>query len=163
MTLTKDSIAGFLLLAIAVGYYWLTRDIPSSSLSDEVGADGLPKVLAGGLAIVALLITGKGLLAARKPAAKITGDDSKPEHAPLPRALGFILIGIAYMVLAPLVGFAVGIAALITAIAVYEREALSLKLVMVALGGGVGFWLIFVRFLGSDQPASSLLALLMKS
>lgn len=163
MTISKDSIAGLLLLALAAGYYWLTRSIPSSSLSDEVGADGLPKLLAAALGVVAVLILSKSLLAGRRPAA-VTSDDGaeKYEHAPLGRALGFVLIGIGYMVVAPQVGFALGIAALIVAVAMYERQALSLKLVAVAAGGGLGFWLAFVLFLGSEQPFSALLALLTK-
>jgi putative tricarboxylic transport membrane protein len=163
VTISRDSIAGLLLLALAGGYYWLTRDIPSSSLSDEVGADGLPKVLAAVLAVVAVLIAGKGFLAARKlVAAPVANDDEADEHAALPRALGFVLIGIGYMAIAPLVGFAPGIAMLIVAVAVYEREALSLKLVGVAAAGGLGYWLVFVRFLGTEQPAAALLALLTK-
>jgi putative tricarboxylic transport membrane protein len=164
VTLPKDSIAGLLLLALAGGYYWLTRDIPSSSLSDEVGADGLPKVLAAALAVVAAMIAGKGFLAGRKPVSvPITEGDEDHEHAALPRALGFVLIGIGYMAIAPLFGFAIGIAMLIVAVAIYEREALSPKLIAVAVGGGVGFWLVFVRFLGTDQPAAALLSLLTKT
>jgi putative tricarboxylic transport membrane protein len=163
VTISRDSIAGLLLLALAGGYYWLTRDIPSSSLSDEVGADGLPKVLAAALAVVAALIAGKGLLAKGRPVAgPLANDDEADEHAQLPRALGFVAIGIGYMAIAPMVGFAIGIAMLIIAVAVYEREALSLGLVAIAAAGGLGYWLVFVRFLGTEQPAAALLALLVK-
>jgi putative tricarboxylic transport membrane protein len=168
VTIPKDSIAGFLLLALAGGYYWLTRDIASSSLSDDVGADGLPKVLAALLAIVALSLTGKGLLAARRPApvagqkAEDEKDSDEQEQAALPRALGFMLIGVGYIVVTPFVGFAIGVALLIVTVAIYERERLSPKLIAVAAAGGLGFWLIFVLFLGTEQPTSSLLALFMK-
>jgi putative tricarboxylic transport membrane protein len=162
VTIPKDSVAGFLLLALAAGYWWLTLAIPSSSLSDEVGADGLPKVLAATLGIVACLLIGKGRIAIRSPA-QMKDDEEAAEHAPLPRALGFLAIGIGYMVVAPLTGFAVGIAALIVAVAVYEREHFSVKLLAVAVGAGIGFWLLFVRFLGTEQPFSALLAILTKS
>jgi putative tricarboxylic transport membrane protein len=159
----KDTISGLLLLALAGGYYAMTLNIPSSSLSDEVGADGLPKLLAISLAIVASMITIKGLLMARQKAIPVELDENVPEQAKIPRALGFIALGIGYMVVAPLVGFAAGIATIVIAVALYEREPLSLKLIAVAVAGGIGFWLIFVRFLGTEQPISSLLALLMKS
>jgi putative tricarboxylic transport membrane protein len=159
----RDSIAGVLLLAVAAGYYWLSLGIPSSSLSDEVGADGLPRLLAAALAIVAATLLIKGLLIRPAAAPEAAADDEARDHAALPRAFGFVLIGCGYMVLAPLVGFAIGIAALVVAVAVYEREALSLKLLAVAAAGGLGFWLVFVRFLGVEQPAASLLAMLWKS
>jgi putative tricarboxylic transport membrane protein len=159
----KDTISGLLLLALAGGYYAMTLNIPSSSLSDEVGADGLPKLLAISLAIVASMITIKGLLMARQKAIPVELDENVPEQAKIPRALGFIALGIGYMVVAPLVGFAAGIATIVIAVALYEREPLSPKLIAVAVAGGIGFWLVFVRFLGTEQPISSLLALLMKS
>jgi putative tricarboxylic transport membrane protein len=161
VTITKDSIAGFLLLLLAAGYWWLTFAIPSSSLSDEVGADGLPKVLAIALALIACLLMGKGLIA--KPVVAPQKEKDEEEHAPLTRAFGFLAIGVGYMVLAPLIGFAGGIAALIIAVAIYERERFSVKLLGVAVGAGIGFWLIFVWFLGTEQPFSALLALLTKA
>ncbi len=61
------------------------------------------------------------------------------------------------MIVAPAVGYAIGLALLIVAVALYERERLSLRLVGVAAAGGVGFWLIFVKLLGTEQPVSWLL------
>jgi putative tricarboxylic transport membrane protein len=159
----KDTISGLLLLALAGGYCAMTLNIPSSSLSDEVGADGLPKLLAATLAIVAFMITIKGLLASRQTTTVSEVDKDAPEQAKITRALGFVALGIGYMVVAPLVGFAAGVATIVIAVALYEREPLSPKLIAVAIAGGIGFWLVFVRFLGTEQPVSSLLALLLKS
>ncbi len=66
--MNKDILSGGLLLAGAGVYWWATTQIPESSLSDEVGAQGLPRILALLLVAVALLIVARGLLAARKPA-----------------------------------------------------------------------------------------------
>ncbi len=164
---TRDGIGGVLLLVLAAGYYWLSRSIPASSLSDEVGADGLPIMLAVLLAVVASLIVAKSLLVRSRAvpvveASVATDMEEAEDHAPILRALGFVVIGIGYMAVAPIVGFAVGIALLVIAVGLYEREALSFKLVAVAAGGGFGFWLIFVLFLGTEQPMSTLLALLTK-
>ncbi len=159
----KDSIAGLLLLALSAGYYFMTQNIPSSSLSDEVGADGMPKLLAVALAIVACMLFAKGMIASWKIVAIAEVDSDTPEHARIGRAMGFAALGVGYMVVAPLVGFAAGIAVIVVAVALYEREPLSPKLLGVAIAGGVGFWLVFVRFLGTEQPASALLAFLMKS
>jgi hypothetical protein len=55
---------------------------------------------------------------------------------------------------APLVGFGAGLALLIAAVAVYEGMRLSWRLAVVAAAGALGFWLLFVRLLGVEQPAS---------
>ncbi len=155
--MNKDTIAGLLLLALAGAYVLATRTIPDSSLSDAVGATGLPYVLAIALVILAAMLTVKGLLAARAAAALVpAGDEAEERSTPL-RALGFVAIGIGYMIVAPAVGYAVGLALLIVAIALYERERLSLRLLGVAAAGGIGFWLIFVKLLGTEQPVSWLL------
>jgi putative tricarboxylic transport membrane protein len=153
----KDTIAGLLLLALAGAYAVATRRIPDSSLSDAVGAAGLPNVLAAALAILAAMLAGKGLLAARRVAAPAVAADDGDERSTVARALGFVLIGIGYMVVAPWTGYAVGIAVLVVAVALYERARLSPLLLAVAAGGGLGFWLIFVRLLGTEQPVSRLL------
>ena len=155
--MNKDTIAGLLLLALAGAYLLATRGIPDSSLSDAVGATGLPYVLAAALAILAAMLTVKGLLAARAAATPVPVEEEAEERATLPRALGFVGIGIGYMIVAPAVGYAIGLALLIVAVALYERERLSLRLVGVAAAGGIGFWLIFVKLLGTEQPVSRLL------
>ena len=50
----KDLAAGIALLCLSAGYAWMTRRIPMSSLSDGVGPQGLPNLLAIALAIVAV-------------------------------------------------------------------------------------------------------------
>jgi len=161
----KDIIAGLLLLALAGGYLLMTRRIPESSLSDAVGAAGLPNALCAALAVLAALLVAKGLIAARKsaPSASAPSAPTPPapdaadgeEEATIARALGFVLIGIGYMIVAPIVGYAPGVALLVVAIALYERERLSAKLLAVAAGGGVGFWLVFVKLLGTEQPTAA--------
>src|SRR5262245_25442527 len=110
----KDVASGIVLLALAGAYHLATRQIPRSSLSDEVGADGLPHLLTAALVVVAGAITIRGLLAARRPQPAAPARDSDaPQQAALPRALGFLAIGVGYMLVAPLVGYAAGIAVLI--------------------------------------------------
>lgn len=158
---TRDIVAGGLLLALAVGYYALTKRIAASSLSDEVGPEGLPTLLAAALAIVAVLLVGKALLASRRvvpaaPAAAPAASEDGDERATFPRALGFAAIGVGYMLVAPWVGFALGVALLILAVAIYEGERFSARLALVAAACGVGFWLVFARLLGVEQPVSPL-------
>lgn len=151
----KDAAAGGILLVLAALYYWQTLQIQESSLADEVGPQGLPFMLAGSLAVVAVLIGVRGLLAARKaadaPALK-TLEEPADHIATIPRALGFLAIGVGYMLIGPVVGYVVAIGLLIGAIAIYEGRKPSLGLLAVAVCAGVGFWISFVLLLGTEQP-----------
>ncbi len=149
----RDVAAGGVLLAVAALYHLQTLEIPQSSLSDEVGPEGLPRLLAIGLAVVAGLILLRGLIAAvrlrRTQAPTASGGDYV---ASLPRALGFVAIGIGYIVAAPIVGYVVGVALLVAVVALYEGIAPTWRVAAVAAGAGVLFWIIFVKLLGTEQP-----------
>jgi hypothetical protein len=153
----KDVASGVVLLALAGAYHLATRQIPRSSLSDEVGADGLPHVLTALLVLLGALIALRGMLARRPaqaaaPAAAPADDDA--HQSALPRALGFLAIGAAYILVAPLVGYAAAVALLIGTVALYEGMTPSWRLAAVACAGGVLFWLLFVTLLGVEQPVS---------
>lgn len=152
----KDVVAGALLLALASGYLLATQLIPVSSLSDGVGPDGLPKLLAAALAIVASALMVKGIWTSRRAVTTPLADADEVAPASLPRALGFLAIGAGYMLVAPWLGYAAGLALVIAAVALYERAAPGWAMLAVAIAGGTGFWLIFVKLLGVEQPASRL-------
>jgi hypothetical protein len=155
---TKDVAAGGILLVLAALYYWQTLQILDSSLADAVGPKGLPLMLGAGLAIVAALIALRGALAFRRAkmaAAPLRGvEESETSVASIPRALGFIAIGIGYILIGPVVGYPVAIGLLIAAVTLYEGGKPSLGLLGVAAGAGVGLWIIFVYLLGTEQPQS---------
>ena len=158
----RDIASGAVLLALAGGYHLATRQIPRSSLSDEVGADGLPRLLTAALVLLGAAIALRGLMQ-RAPApargadaadttANATADEAP--HSALPRALGFLALGVGYMLLAPLVGYVLAVALLIVAVALYEGLAPSWRLAAVACAAGVLYWLVFVALLGVEQPVS---------
>ena len=152
--MNKDVLSGAILLAVAAAYFWATLQIPDSSLSDEVGAQGLPRILAALLAGLALLIIVRGVVVARKAAVAVGADEQAEAEAPLPRALGLLAIAAGYIVVAPLVGFGPALALLIAVVAIYEGMRFSWGLAVVAAAGALAFWLLFVRLLGVEQPAS---------
>ena len=119
----KDLIGSIALLGIAAAYYAASTTIFSSTLADEVGADGIPVLLAALLA-----------------------------EAPALRALGLLGIGALYILVVQILGYFPTIALLIGAVALYEGMRPSWRLVAVALGGAVFFWLLFVMVLGIRQP-----------
>ncbi|WP_428031708.1 tripartite tricarboxylate transporter TctB family protein [Ancylobacter sp.] len=155
--MNRDLIAGAVLLAIAGAYYATIDTIAESTLSDEVGAAGLPRLLAALLALIAVVMMARAVLAARA-ARKATAavhhpDEDEENDASVPRALGLLLIGAGYVVLLPYAGYVVCVALLIAAIALYEGAARSWVVPAAAIGGATLYWAIFVKLLGVHQPA----------
>lgn len=160
--MNKDLLSGVVLLAVAGTYYTWTTQIADSTLSDEIGAGGLPKVLAAILAILAVCLIVRTLLSARmRPATAAAAagnadDEEADENAKLPRAIGFLLFGAAYVALLPFVGYPIATALLIAGIALYEGSPRTWVIPAAAIGGGILYWAIFVKLLGVNQPMGSL-------
>ena len=152
----KDLIASALLLAVAAAYYVATVRIPVSTLADEVGPHGLPKVLAIALAVVAVGLGVRALIAKRPVTVPETAaNDDDPEATPL-RALGLLGIGALYMLAAWILGYVPALILLILGIALYEGMRPSWRVVGIAIGGATLFWLLFVVLLGVPQTAGLL-------
>jgi putative tricarboxylic transport membrane protein len=62
-------------------------------------------------------------------------------------------MGVAYIVLAPWIGYPIAIAALIAATTYYQGGAFSRQVALVSVCGGVLFWVLFVVLMGIQQPA----------
>ena len=142
----RDVAFGSATLALGAIYYWLAGSIAISSLADAIGPQGLPKIYA--LALIALSL----VLIVTGARAKPQNPSSKSQSA-LPRAAGMLLIGIAYVLVVPYVGYMVSIAAVILATIYYQGGGLTRHAVVVALCGGVFFWLLFVAGMGISQPS----------
>ncbi|CAN7621215.1 tripartite tricarboxylate transporter TctB family protein [Rhizobium sp. LjRoot254] len=155
--MTKDLLSGVALLGISGTYYTWSTYIADSTLADEVGASGLPRALAFVLAILGVILIARTLLVARAAApAKAAPSDDDEEQASLPRGIGFLLIGAAYVLLLPFVGYILATALMIAAVALYEGAARTWVIPAAALGGGVFYWAIFVKLLGVHQPMGSI-------
>jgi hypothetical protein len=158
--MNKDLLGGFGLLVVAGAYYLGIGSIADSTLSDEVGAAGLPRMLALFLAVIAVAIMARAVLAGRAvaaansvPTADADEEDDDEASATLPRAIGLLLFGAAYVAILPFAGYLLSITLLIAGIALYEGAARSWKMPVIALGGAVFYWAVFVKLLGVHQPA----------
>ncbi len=151
----KDLIGALVLLLIAFGYYLLASDINQSALSDEVGAAGLPVVYAALLALIALALAARALIAsrfmARGPQASL--DDFSADRQKLLRAGGMLTIGIVYIATVTFIGYLVALAAVIALIAIYQGEHAGRRLAAISIGGGITFWIFFDRLLGIEMPS----------
>lgn len=155
--MSRDFVAGCGLLVFSVIYYLAAAAIPESRLSDSVGPGGMPKAYGIGLGILSVLLIVQALYARRQAVA--SAPDSRAREAARAelnaalRGAGMLAIGIAYLILLPLVGYILSLALLIGATAWYQERARPRWLVPTSIIGAGVFWLIFVELLQIAQPA----------
>jgi len=152
-------IAGFVLVGLAV-VYWVGADtISRSVLSGNVGADGLPKLLAVTLGVLSLImiVQERANLRRRSPDRTVESD----EAAPPPRggirqhvaAAGILAIGAGYVFVLPYAGYAVSVALLLFAVAWYHGKRSLPGVLAFSIVGAAVFHLIFVVLLNVSMPA----------
>jgi len=147
--LSRDAGLGVLAVVVAGAYYAEATTIQQSLLADAVGADGVPRILAIGMALTGLVLAGRSVL---RPAA---ADDDLPMLAHL-RAAGLLAILIIYLLAVPVAGYPLSVAALIAAVAVYAGARVNAKLAVTAVTGAAAFWLMFGWLLGIQLPVGML-------
>ena len=153
----RDLAFGGAALAISGLYYWMATSLPVSQLADAIGPQGLPKVYAVILAALSLILLvrnprdpGSGI---RDPKGSWKPRSPIPNpRSPVFRAAGMLVIGIGYILLAPWLGYLLSISVLIFATTYYQGGTVGRQAALVALGGGVFFWVLFVAFMGIAQP-----------
>ena len=149
--------AAFFILAVA---YWFGADaITVSTLAGHVGADGLPKLLSWVLGGLAILLAAQTLLEQRRAAAVAAAEGRAKDEPRLPgtfrghmRALGLIGFGIIYLLILPHLGYLLSSALLLAAVAVYAGLKSMRSTVLLAVIGGICFYLIFVKVLQIPLP-----------
>jgi len=148
--MARDLACAAILLSIAVLYYIAARALGATALSDSVGPAGLPIFYAAGLASLALLIGIATLI--RKPGPAGAGLAGGTGRKVL-RAAGALLIGIAYLAIVSSIGYPFAIAAAIAAMALYQGERPTPRLVLVACVGAATLYALFDLVLGVPMPA----------
>jgi len=131
-------------LAVSIVYYWMAAGIQESRLADAIGPGGLPKTYAILLAGLSLVLIARSIGTPRSP--------TPDPRSPIPRVAGTLAIGIAYILLAPWLGYLVAIAGVILATTYYQGGSVNRRAAIVAVGGGIFFWLLFVVMMGIQQP-----------
>ena len=145
----KDLFASIGLLLIAAVYYAATLTIQESTLEDDFGPTGLPMVLAGVLAFIAVIMGVRALVFAPASAAR---KEDKEVEASWPRALGMLVIGALYLPVVSVTGYPLALFLLLISVALYERKKPDWRMFAVAAGGALFFWLVFELGLGVRQP-----------
>ena len=156
----RDLVFGSATLALAAIYYALTVTIPQSDLADPIGPQGLPKTYAAVLAVLAIILIARSMkrpanLAPTNP--ELTNPESANprtnEPANLGRVIGMLLIGVAYIVVLPWLGYLLSVAALIAATTYFQGGSINLRSILVAISGALCFWVLFIWLLRIQYPA----------
>lgn len=152
----KNLVVGVLALVFAGIYYYLSNDIHRSLLSDQVGADGLPKLYAMILGVLGIALTVKSLAFRTASAAK--AEPASETVTPLGhlRAMGLLGLGVAYLLLISKLGYLVTIFLLLIAVTVYCGAKLNLRLLLINAAGSVVFWLVFAKMFSVSLPSGTL-------
>jgi putative tricarboxylic transport membrane protein len=163
--LARDIAAGLVLLGLAVTVWLAAEAIPKSPLGGQIGADGFPKLLAGSLGVLAVLLIGQTLLARRGSAVRAASarpvEPSASPREPMEtasagrhhmRAAGMLAIGVLYVALLETLGFVLSTLLLLLAVALYNGRRPTLGLAAVAVIGAALLYVLFVRLLGVPLP-----------
>lgn len=145
-------------LAIA---YWIGADaIPQSRLAGQVGADGLPKLLGVTLAFLSVCLAAQTFAEMRKrQRSGAAAGEEEEEGGNLSdwrmhlRALGLVGIGALYILLLPILGYAVSAGLLLAGVATYAGLKPSWQTLAFGVGGGILYYIIFVRVLQIPLPS----------
>jgi len=142
---------GFGLLAVVLaGAYWHAADnLQRSFLSDNVGADGVPKLLAVTLGVLGAVVVAREFAARR---AAVRGEASSANVRAHVRALGLLAACVLYVVAMPTVGYLIATAALIGGVALYAGESVGRAVLIAAAAGSVLLWFVFDHLLGVSLP-----------
>lgn len=147
----RDLTCAALGWALAAATWIGASRLPRSLLSDEFGAEGLPRGLAVALAATSTLIALRAFWPGRgEGIAEASALGAARDHA---RAFGIVALGFGYVLLAPWLGYIPAAVLLIGATAWYYGARPSLSLLAVAVGGALFLWWIFARMLAVSMPA----------
>jgi hypothetical protein len=152
MRLTRDAVVGVAACAFGLAYWLMADAVPTSLLSDQVGAGGVPKVLASALTILGAIQVWRGV---RQRVAVAPSEMSA--HG---RALGLLILSCIYVAVMPHLGFLPTTALLIVAVSVYAGIRVGRGTLIVGAVSGVAFWLVFAKLLGIAMPSGVLAGVL---
>lgn len=161
----KNLVCGVLTLIAAGIYITAANQLPVSLLSDGVGASGFPLLIGWTLLCLSVLLIAQTLISTRvaaPPATDVQPDETglddvwaHPKRT-LTGAVVLMIIAASFVIALPVLGYLISIAFLIAATAAYISKAASRQIVVVALGGAVFLYVLFVLFLGIAMPAGLL-------
>lgn len=156
--MNRDLVFGTAALAVAAIYYALASTIPPSQLADPVGPQGLPTTYAIILAALSMVLIARSLRATNREPTNHEPPNPEPPNREsstrrMLRVTGMLLIGVAYILVLPYLGYLLSVALLISATTYFQGGPVNGRTVVVALSGAALFWMLFIWLLRIQYPA----------
>jgi putative tricarboxylic transport membrane protein len=150
--LSRDFMGG--LVAVLAGglYLSLSLKLRSSALADSIGPAGLPNTLGILMIILGLVLCAQALWQYFKSGRPKTSEWQGQGRRIL-RAFGLLCLGMGYLVLVKILGYAMSIAILLALVALYQGATASWRVLAIAAGGAATLWAVFVLLLGVSMPS----------
>lgn len=158
---TRDVWIGLVMLVVSIFYWFEATKIRVSPLDDPVGASGLPKSLAWALGALAILLIIRAISISIMTRSAIK-DEEEPKPTserikPHLRAIGMLGIGVGYLLVVNTLGYVISVGLLIFFVSIYIGAPLGPRTFVIAVVGPIGFYLLFVLFLGIPLPGGTIL------
>lgn len=152
--LARDLACAVLGWVVSATVWVAASRLQRSMLSDEFGADGLPRGLALVLAAVSALIAARAVWHHRRlrVARASPGPQTPVDVHAHARAMGVAALGFGYVLLAPWLGYLLAAFLLTAATTLYYGARFSATLVAVSLAGACALWWVFAKMLGVSMP-----------
>jgi hypothetical protein len=142
-----DLALGVAAMALAAAYLAAAATIPESLLADAVGAAGVPKLVGWAMGAAGALLCLRSIRLGRRPVPA-----QSIQWRPHLLALGLLGLLIAYVIVAPLVGYPLSIALLTGAVAWYAGATFGWRLCVFSIASGAMFWVLFAAVFDLAMP-----------
>ncbi|WP_435257646.1 tripartite tricarboxylate transporter TctB family protein [Thioclava sp. FR2] len=154
--LNRIYASGVIAVVFGVAYLAMTMQIRVSALSDGFGPRGMPLVYGWLMTGLGLILVLQSLSQTMKMSPEDRAAHQKKEWRGMSeqiiRAAGLLAIAVGYVVIVPILGYALSLILVIVAVALYMGATPSLRLALISIGGAVLMWIIFVGLLDVRMP-----------
>lgn len=152
----RDATIGIVVMAFAMAVFVLTRDFPGGTLAEGMGANFMPNLLAGILAILGLMLVAKGLLIG-KGADAATAESRAGQERGLTTPVLMCVFVFLYLMALKYLGYVLATPIFLFAVVVTLGGGRKLAGIA-AIGLTAAIWLIFGLVLKVPLPNGLLLS-----
>jgi putative tricarboxylic transport membrane protein len=150
--LSRDFIGGIAAILLGGLYLFFAFEQRVSALADSVGPAGMPKVLGFLMVALGLILCIQAAFNSIKTRA--TGlSEWQGQGTQILRAFGLVGLGLVYLSLITILGYAFSIALLLAVVAIYLGAPINWRIAGIAIGGAGVLWAIFVLLLDVPMPS----------
>lgn len=150
--LSRDFIGGIAAIVLGGLYLFFAFDQRVSALADSIGPAGMPKVLGILMVTLGVILCIQAICHSIKTVSTGLGE-WQGQGKQILRAFGLVCLGVVYLGMITILGYAVSIALLLALVAIYLGAPINWHVAGIAIGGAGILWAIFVLLLDVPMPS----------